>query len=235
MTLAEAKTALCVKLNISYTDIANNELITDSELTEVLNMSSRRAWDYHAWPQKEKTYSTTSLGVDGYNDYPTDYEDESIERLTVEGVIYKKLNFQDYTDYLATYPDGTNKVWCELGRLYFVNPNTYTTGDEINITGKTRFTALSSTSDPLPFSISSSENNESSGNYAIVTLAYAELLNSEKYKDQKRGLLEEQRAFSMLDRIWKQIAQRRAYEQSTRPILSVPDYFGKSGSNEQSF
>lgn len=228
MTNLEAKQALARKLNIDYSDIANNSLFSDADLQDFIQTGVNNAWDYKPWSFTEHTYKATSTG-DDYYDYPTDFEDESISLLKVAGKEYGKKLFPDYLKYFENYPTATDRFWGEHKRFYFINHNAYTTGDEIDITGKLRVPTLSASGDLLPFS-PTSDNQENSGNKAIVLLAYAEALSSEKKKNPTQALVEEKKGYAMLDRIWEPIAGRRSFEQSQdRPFFEVPDYFANGG------
>lgn len=228
MTFTEAKQALARKLDIDYSDIANNGLFTDSDLQDYVQSGVSKAWDYKPWSFTEDTKKTTSISAD-YYDYPSEFEDESITRLTVAAKEYRKLNFDDYQKFLADNPTATDKIWCEHKRFYFVNKNAYTLGDEIDVTGKVRASTLSSSGDLLPFS-PESDNQENSGNRAIIQLAYAEALSSDKKKNPSQGAIEEKRGYGMLDVLWAPMGARRAKEQSQdRPFFDVPDYFSNGG------
>lgn len=228
MTNLEGKQALARKLDIDYSDIANNGLFTDTDLQDYLQAAVNKAWDYKPWTFKEADRKTTSISAE-YYDYPTDYEDESISRLTVAGDEYDKKLFADYQKYFENNPDATDKFWSEHLRFYFVNQNAYTVGDEIVVLGKLRAPTLSASGDLLPFSYAS-DNQENSGNRAIIQLAYAEALSSDKKKNPAQAAIEEKRGYAILDVIWTPMAARKAAEQSQdRPFFDVPDYFANGG------
>ena len=46
MTFQEAKQHLARKLNINYTEIANNDLFTDTDLGELIKLAVIKVWDY---------------------------------------------------------------------------------------------------------------------------------------------------------------------------------------------
>jgi hypothetical protein len=224
MIRSEAKSLLARKLDIDLTNIATNDLFTEADLESYLDTGLKRGWDYKPWTPSEKTYTTTST-ADGYYDYPEDFEDESITRLTVAGEEYDKKNFDDYQKFLADNPTSDEKIWSEHQRYYFVNGNAHTVGDSIDVTGKLRAPTLSSDADKLPFS-PSTDNQENSGNGAIVDLAYAEALESEKMKQETKAANKRKDAYGVLDVIWKPMGARRSKEQSKdRPFFDVPDFF----------
>lgn len=228
MTLLEAKKALARKLDIDYDDIANNGLFTDADLGDYVQAGTNKAWDYKPWTFKEGDRKATSID-DAYYDYPDEFEDESISRLTVAGKEYDKKLFGDYQKYFQDNPNATDRFWSEHLRFYFINQNAYTVGDEIVLLGTLRAPTLSAAADLLPFSYTS-DNKENSGNRAIIQLAYAEALSSDKKKNPSQGALEEKRGYGMLDVIWAPMAARKSSEQSQdRPFFDVPDYFANGG------
>jgi hypothetical protein len=225
MILTDAKTALARKLDINFADIANNDLFTDADLVDCVQAGANKAWDFKPWAMTEGDWKTVSTS-DGYNDYPSDCEEESIDVLYIAGYEYRKLNFADYEKFLADNPTATDRIWSEHKRFYFYNVNADTVGSEIWFKGKKRAPTLSTGTDLLPFS-PTTDNQENSGNRAIVNLAYAEALASEKLKQYAQADVEEKKAFAILATLWAPIGARRSVEQSQdRPIFDVPDFFG---------
>lgn len=229
MILSEAKTALARKLDIDLSDIANNDLWTDSDLTDLIQSGANKAWDYKPWAFTEGDWKTTTTS-DGYNDYPADCEDESIRVMYINGCEYRKLNFNDYQKFFYDNPTATDRVWSEHKRFYFYNKNADPVGSEVWFPGKKRAPVLSSSSDLLPFS-PTTDNQENSGNRAIVDLAYAEALGSDKMKNPSLSEAVEKKAYAALGKVWEPIGARRSAEQTQdRPFFDVPDYFAGSSS-----
>ena len=232
MTFLEDKTHLCDrKLNGSYADIANNDLFTDTDLGEWIKLGVIKAWDYKPWDFTEGAKVGTTTGT--YLDYPQDMQSGSIYLLKVNGEEYKKLLFQDYLKFLEDYPSATNRVWSEHKRNIFINSNAYTAGQSYDLYGKLMPPALSSASDLLPFS-PDADNYEHQGNEAIVMLAYSEALASQKFKDYQASEIERNKAYQLLDLLWKPFEESRSLLQSkNRPMFDVYDFFG-NGKNDSS-
>ncbi len=233
MTYEEAKQGLARKLNIDYTKIAQNALFSGADLGDFVQGGMHTAWDRYGWTFTEKTYQLTLVSGDltaGYLDYPATFEDESLSRLTVAGEKFHKKNFEDYIEFLAQNPTSTEKIWSEHGRFYFINMNAVSSGQEVNVTGKLRCPVLTLAADLLPFS-PDTDANENSGNRAVLGLAYADALASEKKKEQGKAEAEQKKALAMLDALWAPMAARRSAEQhQDRPFFTdVPDFF--QGSN----
>src|SRR5689334_487497 len=172
MTFLEAKQQLSLKLDINYSDIANNGLFTDSDLGMFINSSIQDAWDYKPWPftQKAKTAATNSSGAtSGYYDYPQDLMLGSAYLLKVGGKEYKKLQYEDYVKWFEDNSAATDKIWSEWESFIFINANAYTVGDVFDVYGKKIAPQMVNTTDLLPFS-PISDAYEYSGNNAIVQL-----------------------------------------------------------------
>jgi hypothetical protein len=94
-------------------------------------------------------------------------------------------------------------------------------------------TTLSGDSDLLPFS-PSSDNQENAGNDAIVHLAYANALRSEKKKAYQQAAIVEKEALATLEQIWKPIGELRAQKTSqNRPFFNTVDLFNSSGATRR--
>ena len=229
MTLAEAKQHLSRKLNIDYSDIANNDLFTDTDLGEFIKLGLIKAWDYKPWDFAEGSKTATTISdmlASGYADYPQDIQSSSLYLLRIDGKEYKKLLFQDYLKFLEDNPNSTERVWSEQKRFVFINPNAYSAGQVLDMYGKLMPPIISGSSDLLPFS-PDTDNQEHSGNEAIVLLAYGEALSSEKKKNPQQGEIERGKAYQLLDLIWKPFEDARSYLQSkNRPMFEVQDFFG---------
>lgn len=237
MTLLDAKKALCRKLDISYDDIANNDLFTDEDLKEYINSASYRVWDFRSWDWAEHSKTATLLSGDitnGYVAHPTEIQPSSIFLLTINGEEFDKKQFKSYKKYFENNPTATDKYWTEFKRLIFFNVNAVSAGQVIDIYGKKNFVELSNSTDLLPFS-PDTDAQQYSGNEAVITLAYSIALSSEKKKNPQQGQIEEKRAFETLAVLAKQLEDGRASEHSKdSPMFDVPNFFGnKNGSTDR--
>lgn len=231
MTFLEAKQALARKLDIDYSDIANNDLFSAVDLADWIQQGHLRVWDYKPWPFTQKTKTVTTVDTD-YYDQPSGLMLGSIFKLIVGGKEFEDpIRFEDYLLYKEQYPTGTAKKWALHETYIFVNKYAYSIGDAMDIIGKEIAPALSADGDLLPFS-PQADNSEHSGNQAIVLLAYAEALASEKLQKQAESELQEKKAYRILDSLWNAVAQQQSGQQSVRQMFTVPDYFaGRSNRN----
>tara|TARA_B100000508_G_C11460132_1_gene278813 strand:- start:1511 stop:2242 length:732 start_codon:yes stop_codon:yes gene_type:complete len=231
MTRLEAKKALCRKLNIDYDNIALNDLFTETDLEEYLDTAGIKAWDFAFWDVAEhsKTGTLTSDEIsDGHQAYPRDIAPSSIYFLTIGGKEYKKRNLAAYKRIFIKDANDDEKVWCEYKRLIFFNTNVAQSGDTIEIYGKKTYTKLTADTDLLFFS-PEQDDDEYSGNSAIVRLAYSEALASDKLKNPSQAEVEKNGAFEVLAVLKRNLEQGRATEQEQdRAMFDVPDFFATS-------
>jgi len=230
MELSEAQTALCGKLNISLTSVTagTNSLFSVSDLNDYINDGAKQAWDYKPWTFTEKTYMfiiPSNFATTDYVDYPNTFEDESAVRLAVNGVEFVKKNWADYQKWFSDYPTDASKFWTEHERFVFINANAVTAGQEADISGKLRCPVLANATDLLPFS-PQLDTQENSGNVAIVHLAYAHALQSEKKKNPAAAAAVEKDALAMLGILWAPMGERKAEKAAqNRPFFNSGDMF----------
>lgn len=228
MTNLESKQALATKLNIDYSTISANEIVTDADLQRFINAGVLTAWDFKPWPFTKGTKTTISIDTE-YYDHPSTLMQGSIYLLKMGGVEFDKKSIEDYLGYLENDPSGTDPIWAEHEGFIFANQNAYTVGDRMDLYGKKLAPTLSADADLLPFS-PIADNSEYSGNGAIVQLAYAEALASKKFNDPQGAIAERTIAMNALLSLWKPFADSKALSQSkNRPMFDVPDYFGNGG------
>ena len=231
MTFEEAKKHLCNrKLNSDYSDIANNDLFSNEDLGEWINQGVLKAWDYKFWDFAEEKVTGTTSGATLA--YPQNLKSEMVFLLRIDGKRYVKKNFQDFLGLLEDWPSLTDKIWAEYKRTIYLNTNAFTVGQSYELYGKGVAPKLSSAGDLLPFS-PDTDDKEDSGNEAIVLLAYAEALDSEKKKEYAQAEIERKKAYQMLDLVWKPYAEARAAAQIDRPMFDVPDFLNTNKNSAQ--
>ena len=234
MTNLEAKQSLSRKLNIDYSDISNNDLWSNTDLQALIQSAVLKSWDYKPWPFSQKVKKATSIDTE-YYDHPTDIMNGSIYRLTMGGREYKKLDPQSYFKRFEDDSTATDRIWTEVETYIFVNQNAYTVGDEMCLFGKMFPISLSADGDLLPFS-PTTDNYEHSGNEAIINLAYAEALDSEKLKNPNQAEVERKKGYETLGVLWKPFEENKALMQSVgRPMFDVPNFFGNGGGKSSEY
>lgn len=207
---------LCTQLNIDYTDIANNDLFTSTMLIRWLNLSKDEACARHEWPftEGERDIATTA-GKEDY-DYPTAMRSDSLRYLTVNDKRYEKLTFEDYLTYREDRSTGTDKFFSDRNRVLYINYLASGFGGSIVCYGQVFVSgAIDSASTTTVFS-----SGEPEGDEAIVKLAYAKALSSDKMKNPVKGQKERFEAFEILDGIWDRIITKQAsYHTKDRPLF----------------
>jgi hypothetical protein len=227
-TYLEAQKSLCRKLNIDYTTIAQNDLFSLEDIKDYLMTGVRQAWDFAYWRFSELS-RLSSLGTTQYTakyiDYPTNIAPASIWYLRIAGKKWDKKNFATFLKFLEDNPTSTDKIWAEHGRKIFFNASACSLNDSIELFGKKTAPALSADGDLMPFS-PDTDNDEYSGNEAVILIAYAEALSSEKKKNPAQGEIERKKAFAVLANLSAQLDAGKATEQDkNRPMFDVPDFF----------
>lgn len=230
MTFQEAQQALCRKLDISYADIAYNGLFTLSDIKEFVNTAARIAWDYKPWDfaefAKTGTLSSTEI-TNGYVAFPQDLNASSIQTIVVNGEVWKnKLTHADYLSFKEEDANSTEKVWAEWNNIIFFNVNAASAGQTIDVYGKQNFSERSADADLMPFSYQT-DSQGNSGNDAIIDLAFAEALESDKKKDPTKAQAVRAKAIGLLEALYKTLSAGRTKEQNPyTPMFEVPDFFG---------
>jgi len=233
MTLDEARSAVCSKLNINYADVqaGNNALFSLADLNEFVNSGAGQAWDYKPWTFTEGVKSLIIPSpIPPYYDYPSNFEDESIEFIAVNGVPWigennGKRTYLDFQKWFSDYPTDMSLIWTEKARFIFLNTNAIAIGQTMDAYGKLRRSQLVSSTDLLPFS-PLDDGDENSGNDAITHLAYAHAMQSEKKKAYAQAAQIEKDALAMLDNVWKPLGERKAQKQGqNKPFFNTNDNY----------
>lgn len=207
---------LCSKLNIDWSDIANNDLFSETELVRWLSLSKDEAVARHPWPFTEGREELTSVAGQEKYDYPTNMKTGSLRYLTVNDKRYKKLLFEDYLTHLEDYSSCNEKIFSERNRIFYVNYNATDFGNTIVCYGQVEVTgSVSSATSSSVFTMAEPEADE-----AIVKLAYSKALASDKMKNPAKARLERMEAFEILDGIWQRIIEKRhTYRTKERPLF----------------
>lgn len=236
MIFSEAQEKLCQKLDIDFATIALNGLFTLADIKGYINDAGMEAWDKYFWDFAEDAKTAELAGSDitnGYVPHPPTFVPSSIFLLKLAEKEQDKKNFQDFLKEFERNSASTSAIWAEYKRLVFFNKNRVAAGDTIEVWGKKFYVELSSDSDLMPFS-PTSDANSLSGNEAIITLAYAKALGSEKKRNPQQSLIEEKKALATLATLWEQAKQGRSIEQpKNRPMFDVPDFFKGSAGRGQ--
>lgn len=229
MLFQDAQKALCRKLDIDYTDIANNGLFELDDIKAYLNDAGREVWDYRFWDFAEASKTATLASGDitnGWVPYPQTFVSGSLFYFKMAGKEQRKKRFQDFLKLFEDYPNTTDKYWAEHKRKIFFNTNNAAADDVIDLYGKASYTTLTDDNDLLPFGDDTATDGSQSLNQAVVQLAYSMALGSEKKKNEQAANVERQKAYIIIDANWAQlVAGQVAEAPKNRPMFEVPDFY----------
>lgn len=182
------------------------------------------------WAGTEGAKRTTTQANQEYYDYPSDFTDNSVYRIEVNGEQYGEgddgspLAFNDYLIWRndSDNANSTDKKWSNQKRRFFIYPVPTTAGLNIDVWGQEVVDSLSANSDTTIFSYSKPECNE-----AIVLEAVA-ILKS-KGEEEKVGEFRSNQAKQILIVAWNKVKQEKAKYERIQPFFQVSDMFGRGG------
>lgn len=237
MTYLSAKQTLCsLKLNISYANLAagKNTLFSLANIDDAMNYALAKIIDYKLWPFTEGAFTLTGSGPYAYED---GFEWESAFLAIVNGVPWLgegkgKRNFPDYMKWFSDNASDNSNLWTEYGGELFFNVNALPANPTIVLYGKfvqtEPFVSPADDGQAIPLDFENG-SDMTSANEALILLAYAFLLSSEKKKNPAQATTEETRAYAILDNLWGKIAERKAQlAPQNRPFFNVDDMFARS-------
>ena len=182
---------------------------TDTILGDWINNAYKWAASRHKWPFTERrdNLTTWSSATEEYS-YPTDFKSDSIRLMQVGGKRIQKINFEDYQIYREEQSTGTARIFTDLGRTYWINPNVDTSGT-ISVWGQYLVAGLDNS---VPGNTTVFSNAEEEGNEAIVEEVLSYVNTREKSptglsrrKVVSQGIVHHDNAITLLEEIWKRI------------------------------
>ena len=214
---------LCSKLNISWSDIANNDLYSETELSRWLRLSRNEAVARNPWPFTEGRLEIASASGTEKYDYPLILKSDSLRYLTVNDKRYDKKLFEDYLKYKEDYSSGSNKIYSDRNRVLYINHLADDFGNSIVCYGQVIVTgSVDSQTATTVFSTAEPEGDE-----AIIQLAYSKALGSEKMNKPTQAKKERSEAFEILDGIWKRIQDKQhTYQTKDTSMFKRMDILG---------
>lgn len=219
MVKSEIKMEVLVRLGKDTT----SAWTSDTQLNRLIDQAHRWAAGYHKWPFTEGRFSTTFASLitneDSYlrGEYPEGWKSDSIRQLTVGGLRYQKTNFEDFQIYQEDQTSGTDKIFSDFARAYYINPNAGASGT-ISAWGQYTPAALDdeSASDETVF------KGEDEANQAIIDEAMSYLLRRDSRETE--AINHHELAKKALDELWKRIGDEQfAYQSKDRSMFSRVD------------
>ena len=206
---------LSSRLKINWSDVSNNDLFTEAQLTNWLTMARDLAVARWPWPFTEGRREITTVSGQEKYDYQTDMKTDGVRYLQVNGKRYYKTLFDDYMNYKEDFSTGGEKLYTDWNRVLMINyladgfSNSIVVYAQMSISG-----AVSSAVSTTVFTMAEPEGDE-----AIVKLAYAMALGSDKKKRPNDAIKEKNEAIQILDEMWKRIADDQfSYQTYNRPM-----------------
>lgn len=191
-----------------------------AKLNTALNRANRWACSRYPWPYTEEAKYATSVAAQEYYDYPAAWQSDSISRLSVKPsggaeVSYRKVAFQEFERYRLANPSGTDKIFSDHGRFYFIWPVVQDSTSTVYIWGQAITATLSADADKSPLSYGEQQLEE-----AIIKYAKSLMLERRDVGPSNQSSKLVADAEATLLACWNRIrARQQQYRQMTRPLF----------------
>ena len=219
-TGGEILQGVIVRGNIATT----SSYYTDANLRTYINDAYRWAVSLHKWPFTEGRNSTTFASLvtndagDLQGQLPEGWRTDSVRMLQIGGKRLQKLNLEDYQIFREDRASANDRVFADLGRLYFVNPGIDLSG---TVTAYGQYTPAlldlgegTSSTDTTVFSDSEEEGNEA---ICYAALAYGKM---KEKKNVNEAQFYQTKAVEILEGIWKRTQDEQfAYQTKDRGMF----------------
>lgn len=195
-TLGDIKTEVLVRLQQG----TSAAFYTDTILNQWADLSHRWAASYKKWPFSfyfDQSIAFVS-GTESYT-YPSNFKTHSIRFIQDQSTganppIYQKVDFKSYQNYRTTNSSGQDKIFADLGRLFYINPNVAT--GTLMCYGIILPNSLAG--DPTSTTVFS--NADEDGNEAIVEFMLGYAMKRERKEDLAEVHIAQAKA--ILDNLW---------------------------------
>lgn len=228
-TFLELIEAIASDLNISASGSSLYPLPT---IKRALNRAYSRAGGLFRWPETEDAQKRDSEANRTNYDYPSYWRPDSMYRLEIDGVRYGEdpdgspLTFNDFRNWQIDYPNSTDKKWTTQWRRFFISPVITSDGNKnIQAWGQKSVAKLEFEGDLTIFSKHMRECNDA------VVLEALEILKN-KGENTNTGMMMSQKAEKILSIAYQGIKQEQPKYEKNLPFLDVPDFFGRSNTQQ---
>lgn len=203
--VGDIKTEVIVRLGISTTE----GYYYDAILSDWLEDAHRFATSYKRWPFTEGKVSTTYVSGTETYPYPEGWRTDSIRILKLGDKRVQKTNFEDYENYKEDNSGGSDRIFSDFSREYYINPNIDLSG---TITVYGQYNPVIDVSVPATETVFS--NYEEEGNEAIVL----EMLSYAKQKERKikESIEFHMRAKEVLDSVYIRTVKDEGFAYQTK-------------------
>lgn len=224
--LGEIRTAVLSDLNAS----ASSSLYPTATVNSAINSAYRKIGGLFKWPALQDALDTTTQADVEYYDAPSNWRPNSMWRLKVGDVPYgikpdfSPQVFKDYLDWKDNdNADLTEKRWAKQWLRFFINPTPTEAGLEVCVWGYKNVDKLTEDASETMFT-----NNMPEGNEAIRLEAVAILKKKGELIDD--GLMASAEAKQILIVSFDKISKEDIKNEKINPMLDVPDFFARNGS-----
>lgn len=152
---SEMQAELVARLQVA----SNSSLFPSARIKTLINDAYLWATSLYVWVELVRGRRTTSVASAEYYDFPVDFRSGSLFFMLVNGLEYKRKNFEDYQHYKLSGSVTTKRIFSFYGRQYFVTPIP-SAGVNIDIWGAVQAAKLVQDSDQTIFSGQNSQGNE---------------------------------------------------------------------------
>lgn len=220
-TRSDLESELTSRLQVA----SNSTLFPSARITSLIKNAYMWATQLFVWHDLVRALKTNTVASAEYYEYPDEFRSESIIRLEIDDVEYKRKNFEDYLAYKRANTTTTKKMFASFGRQFFINPTPSSTGTTYNMSvwGAIQADELTASSSVPIFS-----KNKQEGNEAVVKKALSVAL----FRSSPQVAREEEAgAILILSKL--SMDEQRNTQRNKRldhPMLNVPDFFGGNNS-----
>lgn len=231
--LSELRTAVQSDLTVG----SESSLFPTATIDLAINRAYRKIGAMYKWHETRDALKTSAMSGSEYYDYPTNWQPNSVWKLTLDGIDYgDPLVFKDYQfEKENDLPSGMEKMWTNYGKRFFIYPVPTANGDKnISVWGYKFVDLLVLDGDITIFSYSMPDINE-----AIVMEAVAILKQKGDIQQSARAgvvagaslMSQEARAIVVTRTI--QISLEDSKSVRTTPQFYVPNFFASGVQNRQ--
>ncbi len=182
---------------------------TDTILNSWVNTAHRFATAYKRWPFTEGRVDTTYVSGQERYLYPEGWRTDSIRILQVGGKRVQKTNFEDYQNYIEDNAGGSDRIFTDFVREYYINPSIDLAG---TVTVYGQYNPIIDVSIPATETVFT--NYEEEGNEAIVEemMAYA----LEREKKMEEAIAHHKKAKEILDGVYARTIKDEGFGYQTK-------------------
>jgi hypothetical protein len=202
---------------------SNSTLYPASRITSLIQNAYMWATQFVIWHDLVRAVCSHTVENQEYYDYPANFRSESVIRMEVDNLEYRRKNYEDYLAFKRENPNSTKRMFASFGRQFFISPIPTVTGSEnLTVWGAIQADPLTSNTSVPIFSYNKEEANE-----AVIKKAFSvAVLRSDA------GLSQSEEASSIIILSKLSSDENKNTQRNQRlehPMFDIPDYYGNNG------